>query len=63
VIERYYDEENGVGGFGSDGGIDGVFEFTGKHVFIKIFLNGHFYDRFFGVFVFFTRSEMRVVMK
>jgi hypothetical protein len=34
-----YDEENGIGGFGSDGGIDGVFEFTREHVFIEIFLN------------------------
>jgi hypothetical protein len=37
--EMIYDEENGIGGFGSDGGIDGVFEFTREHVFIEIFLN------------------------
>lgn len=38
------DEENGIGGFGSDGGIDGIFEFTGKRVFIEIFLHWHFFN-------------------
>lgn len=25
-----YDEENGIGGLGPNGGIDGIFEFSGK---------------------------------
>lgn len=29
-----YDEENGIGRFGSDGGVDGVFDFAREHVLL-----------------------------
>lgn len=34
-----YDEENGIGGFGPNGGIDGIFEFSGKHVLVQVILH------------------------
>lgn len=43
-VERY-DEENGIGGFGPNGGIDGIFEFSGKHVLIQVILHWHFHNQ------------------
>lgn len=45
--ERDYDEEDGIGGFGPDGGIDGVFDFAREHVIVQVLLDRHFAS-FFG---------------
>ena len=37
-----YDEEDGIGGFGSNGGINGVFNFPREHVLFQELLHRHF---------------------
>lgn len=37
-----YDEDDGIGGFGPNGGIDGVFDFPREHVLFQVLLHRHF---------------------
>jgi hypothetical protein len=37
-----YDEEDGIGGFGSNSGINGVFDFPREHVLFQELLHRHF---------------------
>jgi hypothetical protein len=37
-----YDEEDGIGGLGPNGGIDGVFNFPREHVLFQELLHRHF---------------------
>ena len=36
-----YDEDDGIEGFGPNGGIDGVFDFPREHVLFQVLLHRH----------------------
>lgn len=40
--EKNYNEENGIGSLGPDGGIDGVLNLTREHVLVQVLLHWHF---------------------
>ena len=40
--EGDYDEDDGIEGFGPNGGIDGVFDFPREHVLFQVLLHRHF---------------------
>jgi hypothetical protein len=37
-----YDEDDGIGGLGPNGGIDGVFDFPREQVLFQVLLHRHF---------------------
>ena len=37
-----YDEDDGIEGFGPNGGIDGVFDFPREHMLFQVLLHRHF---------------------
>ena len=37
-----YDEDDGIGAFGPNGSIDGVFDFPREHVLFQVLLHRHF---------------------
>jgi hypothetical protein len=54
-----YDEEDGIGGFGSNGGINGVFDFPREHVLFQELLHRHFLLRLLSLS---ALSSLRVTM-